>query len=138
MLHTGLGPDAAASGYMAKVIGIAVQEGGMPIPRGGGDRLVDALTGVITDNGGACLTGQDVERVLVEGGRAIGVRVVGGETSTASRAVLANVTPAQLLRSAARGQRGAGARSRGRRAVPVRTRRDADPLRALRATALGG
>jgi phytoene dehydrogenase-like protein len=96
VLHTGLGPDAAASGYMAKVIGIAVQEGGMPIPRGGGDRLVDALTGVITDNGGACLTGQDVERVLAERGRAIGVRLVGGETVTASRAVLANVTPAQL------------------------------------------
>src|SRR5262245_25308824 len=32
VLHTGLGPDAAASGYMAQVIAVAVQEGGMPIP----------------------------------------------------------------------------------------------------------
>ena len=42
VLHTGLGPDAAASGYMAQVIAVAVQEGGMPIPRGGGQRLSDA------------------------------------------------------------------------------------------------
>src|SRR5207248_3654425 len=31
VLHTGLGPDAAASGFMTQVIGFAVQEGGMPI-----------------------------------------------------------------------------------------------------------
>ena len=43
VLHTGLGPDAAASGYMAQVIAVAVQEGGMPIPRGGGQKLADAL-----------------------------------------------------------------------------------------------
>ena len=43
VLHTGLGPDAAASGYMAQVIAVAVQEGGMPIPRGGGAKLADAL-----------------------------------------------------------------------------------------------
>ena len=36
VLHTGLGPDAAASGFMTQVIAVAVQEGGMPIPRGGG------------------------------------------------------------------------------------------------------
>ena len=43
VLHTGLGPEAAGSGYMAQVIAVAVQEGGMPIPRGGGAKLADAL-----------------------------------------------------------------------------------------------
>src|SRR5439155_20399759 len=47
VLHTGLGPDAAASGYMAQVIAVAVQEGGMPIPLGGGAKLADALVGCI-------------------------------------------------------------------------------------------
>ena len=37
----------------------------MPIPRGGGARLVDALVRLIEDHGGACETGRDVERVLV-------------------------------------------------------------------------
>jgi phytoene dehydrogenase-like protein len=41
VLHTGLGPDAAASGFMTKVIAVAIQEGGMPVPRGGGARLAD-------------------------------------------------------------------------------------------------
>jgi len=31
VLHTGLGPDDAGSGFMTQVIGVAVQEGGMPI-----------------------------------------------------------------------------------------------------------
>src|SRR4051812_11791803 len=53
VLHTGLGPDDAGSGFMTQVIGVAVQEGGMPIPRGGGARLVDALVRPIEDHGGA-------------------------------------------------------------------------------------
>jgi phytoene dehydrogenase-like protein len=96
VLHTGLGPDAAASGFMTQVIAVAIQEGGMPIPRGGGDRLVHALVALIREHGGVCETGCDVERVLVENGRAAGVRLAGGETVTARRAVLANVTPTQL------------------------------------------
>ena len=96
VLHTGLGPDAAGSGFMTQVIAVAVQEGGMPIPRGGGDRLVEALVGLIRSYGGVFETGTDVERVLVAGGKATGVRVDGGKTVTAGRAVIANVTPTQL------------------------------------------
>jgi phytoene dehydrogenase-like protein len=96
VLHTGLGPDAAASGFMTQVIGFAVQEGGMPIPRGGGARLVDALVRLIEDRGGACETGRDVERILVDDGRARGVRLTGGDEVRARRAVIANVTPTQL------------------------------------------
>jgi phytoene dehydrogenase-like protein len=96
VLHTGLGPDAAASGFMTQLIGFAVQEGGMPIPRGGGARLVDALVRLIEEHGGSCETGRDVERVLVRNGRATGVRLADGEQVEASRAVIANVTPTQL------------------------------------------
>jgi phytoene dehydrogenase-like protein len=96
VLHTGLGPDAAASGFMTQVIAVAVQEGGMPIPRGGGARLADALVRLIRDNGGVCEAGKDVERVLVRQGRAVGVRLAGGQTVSAERAVIANVTPTQL------------------------------------------
>ena len=96
VLHTGLGPDAAASGYMTQVIAVAVQEGGMPIPRGGGAKLVEALVRLIVDNGGICRSGSDVERVVVEAGKATGVRLADGETVEAGRAVVANVTPTQL------------------------------------------
>jgi phytoene dehydrogenase-like protein len=96
VLHTGLGPDQATSGFMTQVIAVAVQEGGMPVPRGGGARLVDALVQLIRDYGGVCETGKDVERVLVRAGKAVGVRLAGGETLTAERAVVASVTPSQL------------------------------------------
>jgi phytoene dehydrogenase-like protein len=96
VLHTGLGPDAAASGFMTQVIAVAVQEGGMPVPRGGGARLVDALVALIRGHGGTVEASRDVERVLVRDGRAAGVRVAGGDAVTAGRAVVANVTPTQL------------------------------------------
>jgi phytoene dehydrogenase-like protein len=62
VLHTGLGPDAAASVFMAQVIGVAIELGGMPVPRGGGIRLTDALAGIIRDAGGACETGREAFR----------------------------------------------------------------------------
>ncbi len=96
VLHTGLGPDNAGSGFMTQVIGVAVQEGGMPIPRGGGSRLVEALVRLIEDHGGSCETGRDVVRVLVRDGKAAGVRTADGEEIQADRAVIANVTPTQL------------------------------------------
>jgi phytoene dehydrogenase-like protein len=96
VLHTGLGPEAATSGFMTQVIAVAVQEGGMPIPRGGGAKLADALVQLIRDNGGTCETGVDVERVVVQSGRATAVRTASGETIAATRAVIANVTPTQL------------------------------------------
>src|SRR5712671_3817803 len=96
VLHTGLGPDQAASGFMTQVIAVAVQEGGMPIPRGGGAKLADALVRLIRDHGGVCETGRDVERVRVRSGRAAGVVLTDGEQVDARRAVIANVTPSQL------------------------------------------
>ena len=96
VLHTGLGPDAASSGFMTQVIAVAIQEGGLPIPRGGGARLVDALVQLIRDHGGVVEAGRDVERVLVRDGRAAGVRTADGEEVRAERVVIANVTPTQL------------------------------------------
>jgi phytoene dehydrogenase-like protein len=96
VLHTGLGPDAATSGFMTQVLAVAIQEGGMPIPRGGGARLADALVRLIRDHGGICETGRDVERILVHDGEATGVRLADGTDVTAARAVVANVTPTQL------------------------------------------
>jgi phytoene dehydrogenase-like protein len=87
--------DAAGSGFMTQVIAVALEQAGMPVPRGGGARLVEALAGVVRDSGGAVETRRDVERVLVDGNRAVGVRTADGETVWAG-AVVAGVTPTQL------------------------------------------
>jgi phytoene dehydrogenase-like protein len=105
VLHTGLGPDAASSGFMAQVIGVALEQGGMPVPRGGGVKLVEALRGIVEDAGGVCETGREVTRVVVELDRSTGVRTADGEVIEASRAVLANVTPQQLYGDLLHGDR---------------------------------
>jgi phytoene dehydrogenase-like protein len=96
VLHTGLGPDQATSGFMTQVIACALQLGGMPVPKGGGIVLVEGLAGIVRDAGGEVRTNAEVERVLVSGGKATAVRLAGGETIRAERAVVAGVTPTQL------------------------------------------
>jgi phytoene dehydrogenase-like protein len=81
---------------MTQVIACAIQLGGMPVPGGGGVRLVDALAGIVRDAGGELRTGADVERIVVAQGRATAVILAGGETIQAARAVVAGVTPTQL------------------------------------------
>ena len=99
VLHTGLGPDQATSGFMTQVIACALQLGGMPVPKGGGARLVEGLATIVRDAGGELRTEAEVERILVSGDTATGVVLAGGEAIAASRAVLACVTPTQLYGS---------------------------------------
>ncbi len=95
VLHTGVGPDATGSGFMNKLIAVALQLGGMPVPKGGGARLVDALVKLIRDFGGTLEAEAHVEKVEVRSGRAVGVRVK-NSLIEARRAVICNVTPQQL------------------------------------------
>jgi phytoene dehydrogenase-like protein len=84
---------------MTQVIACAVQLGGMPVPVGGGVRLVDALAGIVRDAGGELRTDARVERIVVSEGRATAVVLEDGETIDATRAVVAGVTPTQLYGS---------------------------------------
>ncbi len=95
VLHTGLGPDQAGSGFMNKLIAFALQMGGMPVPKGGGARLADSLVQLIRDLGGECHCDMHVNRVVVNAGKAVGVRTKDAEFQ-ARRAVLCCVTPQQL------------------------------------------
>ena len=81
----GSGPDAASSGFMTQVIAVAIELGGMPVPRGGGVRLVEALAGIIRDAGGA-LRDRPRRRAHPRRERTgAGVAVAGGETVEAGR-----------------------------------------------------
>ncbi len=95
VLHCGLGPDAPLSALMSKVVAFSLEAVGMPIVKGGNARTVDAFATLIRAHGGEIETGADVEQVLVEAGRAVGVRLVGGRELRASE-IVCNVTPTQL------------------------------------------
>jgi phytoene dehydrogenase-like protein len=97
VLHTGLGPESAYSGAMARVIAFAIEAAGCPIVQGGAQRLLDGFDRLIRDHGGAIRTGAEVDAVIPgPGGRAAGVRLAGGETVTARSGVICSVTPQQL------------------------------------------
>ena len=95
VLHTGLGPDDAASSLMDRVIFASFEQTGMPVPKGGGQRLSEALIRIIEENGGELRTGVHVAEILTKGDRVSGIRTGTGETIEA-KIVLANVTPTQL------------------------------------------
>ena len=96
VLHAGLGPDDAYSGLMGKVIMGAIGMTNIPIVTGGSENIVTAFRTVIENHAGEVLTGADVDRVAVSGGKATGVHLADGTTYHASQAVICNVTPTQL------------------------------------------
>lgn len=95
VLHTGLGPDDATSALIGKLTFAAVVAGGMPVVKGGSQRLVEALQALIERHGGQVLTNSEVTQVVVANDRATGVKV-GDTIYSASQAVVCNVTPPQL------------------------------------------
>lgn len=96
VLHTGLAPESATSGMMLKIMGVMLQQIGVPVPRGGGAKLIEALGQVIEKHGGECLTGQDADNIMIDRGQAHGVATASGHTFQARYAVICNVTPTQL------------------------------------------
>lgn len=95
VLHCGLGPDAPLSGLMARVVAFTLEAVGMPMVQGGSVNLVHAFEKLITRAHGQLETGADVQQVLVERGRAVGVRLADGREIRAGE-VVCNVTPTQL------------------------------------------
>ncbi len=64
---------------------------GMARPRGGTGALVQALVNLVKSKGGTILTEQHVEKILVDDGRAVGVRVAGGTEYRAHKGVISNI-----------------------------------------------
>ncbi|MED4226410.1 NAD(P)/FAD-dependent oxidoreductase [Neobacillus cucumis] len=97
--HLGRTPDEVGSGIWVPLTTMALMGGGMPIPEGGSEKLAQALAQLIKDQGGEILTDTLVERILVENGKAVGVRTAKGRKFFASQAVVATTTPDQLYLS---------------------------------------
>ncbi|WP_030567592.1 phytoene desaturase family protein [Streptomyces aureocirculatus] len=91
-LHADLAPEAAGSGGFGWLMSMLGQTYGFPVPIGGSGALSRALVGRLHSRGGSVHCGQRVDRIVVRGGRAVGVRTTAGDTVTANRAVLADVS----------------------------------------------
>ncbi|MFH7025029.1 MAG: beta-carotene ketolase CrtO [Heteroscytonema crispum UTEX LB 1556] len=70
---------------------------GMARPRGGTGALTEALVNCVTSLGGVILTDQRVEKVLIDNGKAVGVRVAGGKEYRANKGVISNLDAKRLF-----------------------------------------
>jgi phytoene dehydrogenase-like protein len=98
-LHTDVGPDdpmGAVVGFMLALTGV---QGGYAVPEGGAGAVTDALIVRLHEAGGTLRTRARVRRVVVEGRRAVGVAIEGGEVVRVRRAVVADVAAPALFLS---------------------------------------
>jgi len=70
---------------------------GMARPRGGTGALVQALLNLVKSYGGVVLTDRHVDKILVDDGRAAGVRVAGGTEYRAKKGVISNIDAKRLF-----------------------------------------
>jgi len=104
VLHTGLTPESAYGSQMGKVIAFALEAAGAPVVKGGAGQAVAAFKSLIEENGGQLRANADVDQVIIENGRATGVRLADGTTITADN-VICSVPPSQLYQRLLRDQK---------------------------------
>lgn len=90
-LLQGLPSEGTLTAVMAYMVDDFFQKDAvMDYPVGGSGELIGALARGVTKHGGSIRKGAHVEQVLVEGGRAAGVRLRSGREVRARRAVVSN------------------------------------------------
>ncbi len=104
-MHGDTPPDRAGSGIAAFYLNLLGHAVGWPSPRGGAERLTDALVSYLHSLGGETRTDATVEQITTTGGRVTGVTVAGGEAYRAD-IVIADVMPHRLLALAGDALRG--------------------------------
>ena len=87
--HQGLPANETLSAVVAYMVEDFYKEGAvMEFPKGGSTAIVGGLADAVTKRGGTVRTRSPVARVVVEGGRAVGVELQGsGEVSFKKKAI---------------------------------------------------
>jgi phytoene dehydrogenase-like protein len=98
-MHADLEPEMPGTGVYALLLTMLGQRFGMPVVQGGTGMITAALLARLREVGAAIATGRRVERIVVEGGRAVAVQT-GGDTLTARRAVVCALDVGTLVRLA--------------------------------------
>ena len=93
-----VGPDQKAAGFIVFTMPgfMHTYPGGLPV--GGSGMLIEALMKCLQAQGAEFRLNTEVDKVVVEGGRAVGVRTRDGETIRAKNAVLGTIHPRLLER----------------------------------------
>ncbi|HZA84909.1 MAG TPA: NAD(P)/FAD-dependent oxidoreductase, partial [Actinomycetes bacterium] len=98
-MHADLQPEMPGTGIYALLLWMLGQRFGMPVVEGGTGMITAALAAKAREDGVDIRTGRRVDRIVVSGGRAVGVEA-GGEPVSARRAVICTLEIGALVRLA--------------------------------------
>jgi beta-carotene ketolase (CrtO type) len=96
-LHVNTAPDQVGGGQLAWMFDSVVQDYGNKVVQGGMTNVAHALARCLQDRGGQIRTNAGVSKILVEHGKAVGVRLTDGGEIAVSRLVASNVDPRTLV-----------------------------------------
>jgi phytoene dehydrogenase-like protein len=95
-------PDRPGTGPLVASLVYGRQQQSWTLPRGGSGALPMALSRVIEHHGGDIVVGHTVTRLLVEGGRCVGIETADGSRFRGSRAVVSSIHVRHLIDMAPR------------------------------------
>jgi phytoene dehydrogenase-like protein len=98
-MHADLEPEMPGTGVYALLLTMLGQRFGMPVVEGGTGMIAAALVARLRDVGATIVTGRRVDRIVVDGGRAVAVEA-GGDLLRARRAVICALDVGALIRLA--------------------------------------
>lgn len=97
-MHLDFAPDISGGALFPYLEGMANQAFGMVLGQGGADTIVKAMVASIEAQGGSVTCNAEVSRIVTENGTARGIELADGRRIMARKAVIANVSPAALLK----------------------------------------
>ncbi|ACK72034.1 FAD dependent oxidoreductase [Gloeothece citriformis PCC 7424] len=93
-----IGAPPSQKGITAGMIMMAMRhQPGIARPKGGTGALTAALVKLVQAKGGTILTDQPVKQVIIDDGRAVGVRVATGKEYRATKGVISNIDVRRLF-----------------------------------------
>ena len=96
-LHSDFGPDIKGGAVVPFFFGFNSQQQGLWVAEGGAGRVSDAMRTLIEKYGGTVSTRAEVTKIVVRNGAAVGVETADGNSYTASRAVIGNLSPGNMF-----------------------------------------
>jgi phytoene dehydrogenase-like protein len=93
----GLSPDDAGGGELCFLFASAIQDKGNNVVKGGFGNLPLSLARYLESKGGRIMTNSKVTKILIEKGRATGVRLSDGKEIKAKRLVASSTDPHTLI-----------------------------------------
>lgn len=95
-LHANVAPDEAGGGHLAWLFDSVIQDFGNRVVKGGMGNVARSLARCLEEHGGVIQTNARVSRILVDRGRATGVRLADGELISVDKVVTSSVDPRTL------------------------------------------